>query len=60
MTLTVVRKGERIPTPSVEKDGTQGGWVRRQAECDGVMADGPGCFITREQLEEALRALGKR
>jgi len=60
MTLRIVRKGERVPTRSMERDGSCGGYIRRQAECDGVAVDGPDAFITREELVEALKELDKK
>lgn len=60
MKYAVIRKGDRIPTQSIEKDGTMGGWVRRQAAEDGIALTGQDPFLTVPELEEALSALKAR
>lgn len=57
MTLTVVRKGERIPTPILAADKTLEGWARRAAPSDGVTVDGAGNFISEAELLLALKLL---
>lgn len=60
MRIQIIKRGESISVPSIEKDQTVGGYRRKPAPSDGIAVDGPDGFITKEQLEEALRALGKR
>lgn len=60
MKYAVVRKGDRIPTPSIERDGTVGGYVRRQASEDGISLTGLDMFLSVADLEAALAALKAR
>ncbi len=57
MTLTIVLRGDRIPTPVMASDKSLEGWARRAAPEDRFTFDGPGCFISERELAAALKAL---
>lgn len=59
MKFTVVRKHERVPTPCFERDGSLGGWARREASEDGIVFTGLDPFLSLAELREAIEALEK-
>lgn len=56
MKLHPILAGTSIPMPSSEKDGTRGGYVRREAPTDGfAWEEGEVCgFLALQVVEAAL------